>query len=129
MSFSRFMSYAVGLAILIPVLIFLVSIILFPVHVAQRALDPGSAILKYEFFHDANNAILSRRAQIASHKQLITIMISVPEEANRLRIELAGMQQSCRDLVSKYNANAQKVNHTIFRGTTTPSNISINSCE
>ena len=96
--------------------------------VINRTLDPDNVIAKYEWFHDAHGQYQARVNQIASTSKMYTEEKD-PGERSRLRIELAAQRQSCRDLVTRYNANATKTNVSIFQGREAPSSLNINTCE
>lgn len=98
------------------------------VGVVEKTLDPNNIVHKYEWFFDTAGAINARVAQVTAHKQLVAAETS-SQEKNRLRIELAGQQQSCRDMVQSYNANAAKVNVAIFKTAATPVTFSPSICE
>lgn len=87
-----------------------------------------TAIHDYEWFHDAFNRIDARVNQIHSHKALVAEEQD-PNELRMLKIELSGMQQSCRELVADYNSNSDKVNVGIFQGTSLPDHVSTDICE
>ena len=99
-----------------------------PARVISKTFDADNMIHNYEFFHDANNNVMARTAQIKGHRAIIADNKDVSEQT-RLRIELAAIQQSCRDLVARYNSNATKVNRSIFMGRTAPTNINPETCE
>jgi hypothetical protein len=110
-----------------------------PVKVAHKALDsaegvldrtiaPDNVIHNYEWFHDASRAVAARAAQIAAHRSLAG-EVTDPAERQRMRVEIAGMQQTCRDLAAQYNANTAKVNRDLFRGRTAPASINPAVCE
>ena len=88
----------------------------------------SDAIHEYEWFHEAYNRIEARISQIKSHKELIS-KESDQNEIRMLRIELSGMQQSCRELIADYNSNSDKVNVGIFQGSSLPNHMEIESCE
>ncbi|CCG43370.1 hypothetical protein [Magnetospirillum molischianum] len=96
--------------------------------VVNKTLDPNNVIVKYEWFHDANAQYQSRLNQIHGHKALIAGETD-KGELQRLRIELAAMQQSCRDLAFRYNANATKTNVGLFQGETLPRLLDATTCE
>jgi hypothetical protein len=99
-----------------------------PGRVVSKTLNADKMIANYEFFHDANNQVKARVAQIAAHKDIATTNTDT-QEANRLRVEVASMQQSCRDLVAKYNANAGKANRNLFMGRDVPENLKLDMCK
>jgi hypothetical protein len=93
----------------------------------DRTLNSRNVEATYELFHDRYRGFQSRLAQIESSKgQLASETDNV--ERNRIRIELNAQRQSCRDIVSAYNADATKTNRSIFQGTTLPSTLSLEAC-
>ena len=99
-----------------------------PARVASRTLETDNIINNYEWFHDANAQYRSRVAQIADHKKFLKDE-NDKAERQRLRMEMAAMQQSCRDLATRYNANATKTNRSIFMGREAPDSLNLNNCE
>lgn len=99
-----------------------------PSRVIQRTLETDNIISNYEWYHDAYATYLSRINQIAAHRKLIETAGS-DGERQRLRIDLAGMQQSCRTLATQYNANATKTNKSIFMGREAPPYLNMSDCE
>ena len=100
-----------------------------PARVIERTLETGNIISNYEWYHDANGMYKSRVAQIKSKKGDIADPSNDAQEKYRLRIELSAMQQSCRDLANKYNANAIKTNRSIFMGREAPTELNPSNCE
>lgn len=98
-----------------------------PARVVSRTLETGNIINNYEWFHDANAQYRSRVAQAAEHKQMMAATDSA--ERNRLSIELSAIRQSCRDLATRYNANATKSNRSIFMGRDAPETLSMEMCD
>lgn len=105
-----------------------VSLLSQPGRVITKTFDADNMINNYEFFYDANNQVKARVGQIQGHKTIIADNSDASEKP-RLRIELGAMQQSCRDLVGKYNANAIKANRSIFKGTAAPDSLNPSICE
>jgi hypothetical protein len=117
-----------GLTILMLLITFtvggwLLSFVLAPAQI----LSPANIRANYEWFHDANRQIIARADQIASHRKLTAD--GDKAEAQRLRIEIGGMQQSCRTLVAEYNSRSAQVHRGIFQGTSVPSTIPTSTCE
>lgn len=96
--------------------------------VIDKTLDSSNVIHKYEWFHDVNANRDSRLNQIKAHLSILSDETD-KKERSRLSMELAAMQQSCRDLSTRYNANSEKVNVSIFKGSTLPATLNINDCE
>lgn len=96
--------------------------------VMNRTFDADNVIAKYEWFHDAHGQYQSRVNQIAASKRMFADEKDTAERS-RLRIELVAQQQSCRDIVTRYNANATKTNVSIFQGREAPSSLNIQTCE
>lgn len=99
-----------------------------PGRVVTRTMQTDNIINNYEWFYDSYHQIRSRINQIKQHKSFLKGDNSKDEKVN-LRIELAGMQQSCRDLVEKYNSNSSKVNRDIFKSKSLPHTLDIQICE
>lgn len=94
----------------------------------DRVTDPDKIIHDYEWFHTAHERVYSRVAQVAATREMIVAEADAGE-VRRLKIELAGQQQSCRELVADYNANAKKITVGVFRGWSLPNNVSPSECE
>lgn len=125
-SVFMWVAWGLGLLITLSVIGFIWSVVSAPGRVVTETLGTNNIITSYEFFRDANEQVKARAAQIAAHKKFDAGGDKM--EANRLRIELGAMQQSCRDLVAKYNANASKANKAIFRGDA-PTSLNLSTCE
>lgn len=123
-SWVTYGAWIVGLVILA---VFALSFIFKPAALVGKTMQTDNIIHKYEWFYDTSNAINSRVAQIRAHKQLVAG--AEGSEKSRLQIEVAGMQQSCRDMVAQYNANASKVNVAIFKTDSTPVSFSLTVCD
>jgi len=96
--------------------------------VVDKVTDPDKMIHDYEWFHTAYTNVGARQAQIASTKVGLRDEAD-PAEKSRLRIDLGGQQQSCRELIADYNANAAKVTFGSFKGWSLPESINPNQCE
>lgn len=99
-----------------------------PGRVVSKTLETDNIIASYEWFYDANAQFDSRRGQIRTHVGMASAEKDAVERA-RLNIELAAMRQSCRDLATKYNANSEKANKSLFKSRGLPESLSINNCE
>lgn len=98
-----------------------------PSRVINKTLGTDNIISNYEWYHDSNAAFIARVAQIHAFKEMVKIE-SEPAERSRLRIDLAAQQQTCRTLATNYNANSQKINKNIFKGTSLPETQNIEEC-
>ena len=125
-------SFAVVGMIAIGVGIFAVNVITQPMRTASgimnKTLSADNVITNYEWFHNANGQYLSRVNQIKVSKTNMKDETDKPEQ-QRIRIDLNAQQQSCRDLATRYNANSEKINVSIFKGWSLPSTLDINTCE
>lgn len=106
----------------------IIGIISQPARILSKTLDADNVIQNYEWFHDANGNFMARSAQVRQFKQL-GAQETDAQEKGRLRIEMAAIQQSCRELARRYNANATKVNRSIFRGQSAPEMLNAGECE
>jgi hypothetical protein len=104
------------------------SLILQPGRIVNKTLDADNVITNYEWFHDANGNYLARVAQVKQFKGLLGAETDA-QEKSRLRIDMAAIQQSCRDLSRRYNANSEKMNRGIFRSHDLPDQLNSGECE
>lgn len=99
-----------------------------PGRVINRTLETDNIINNYEWFHDANAAYKTRVSQIQDFRSMLK-ETSNEQEKNRIRTDVAAIRQSCRDLATRYNANATKSNRSIFMGRETPETLSMEACD
>lgn len=99
-----------------------------PARIVSKTLDAGNVIHNYEWFHDVNANYLARKSQVDQFKSLYSTETE-SSERNRLRMEMAAMQSSCRELARNYNANSAKINRGLFRGETLPETLNAGACE
>jgi hypothetical protein len=99
-----------------------------PARVISKTLDTDNILHNYELFFDLNAGYISRTGQIDSYKTLMAGETDKGEQ-RKLRIEMVAMQQTCRSLVVKYNANAEKLNRKLFKANSLPEQLQIANCE
>lgn len=105
-----------------------ISLLSQPGRIISKTFDADNVINNYEWYRDAYGNYQARTAQVRQFKQLFTAETD-QQERSRLRIDMAAIQQSCRDLARRYNANADKINRNIFMGTSVPTNLNAGECE
>lgn len=98
-----------------------------PGRVVTKTMQTDNIIDSYATFFDTKASYDARLGQIADHKALIAGN-SDPSEASRLRIELAAMRQSCRELAAGYNADAGRADKKIFQSRDLPATLSEETC-
>lgn len=98
-----------------------------PGRVISRTMETNNIINNYEWYHDAYAQYRSRVAQATEHKTMLAQ--SDNQERQRLATELSAIRQSCRDLATRYNANATKTNRSIFMGREAPESLSMEKCD
>lgn len=111
-------------AILVGLLGWLASVILVPTQI----FDPRNVKMNYEFFHDVSRDQAARVRQIAAHRALIKDTTDGGEIV-RLRLEVTGMQHSCRELVARYNSRATQIHRGLFQGSSVPATLDAATCE
>ena len=99
-----------------------------PSRVINKTLQTDNIIFNYERFFDVNASFTSRSAQVKQYKEFLATETD-PREKIRLRTEMAAMQQSCRELATKYNADSQKMNRSVFKDSDLPYTLNIAECE
>lgn len=108
--------------------VWFVSITSQPGRVISKTFDADNVIQNYEYYHDANGNFIAKTAQVRQFREMVK-QETDPQEKSRLRIEMAAIQQSCRDLAQRYNANSQKANRAIFKGGRVPEQLYMGDCE
>lgn len=99
-----------------------------PGRVVNKTLQTENILSSYEWFYDTNAQFDSRKGQVKAHGVLLAGEQDA-KERSRLNIELSAMRQSCRDLATKYNANSEKANKSIFKSRGLPETLNLNECE
>lgn len=99
-----------------------------PAKIMQKTLDADNVIHNYEWFHDVYTQQAARVNQVKQFKGFLSSETD-KEEKQRLRMEMAAQQMSCRNLVAKYNANSEKMNVRIFKDWSLPDKLNHMDCE
>jgi hypothetical protein len=98
------------------------------VSLVDKATNTTKMLADYEWFHESSTAFNARVTQILSHKAIMAKETD-KDELRRLRIELAGMQQSCRDTAAKYEAKSHEIHVGYLKGRNLPETLNARSCE
>lgn len=98
------------------------------VSLVDKATNTDKMLANYEWFQESATAFDARVAQIEAHKSLIAKETD-PDELRRLRIELSGMQQVCRDLAAKYSGKTNEIHVGFLKGRNLPETLNARSCE
>lgn len=93
----------------------------------QKTFNSDNILQNYEWFYDYNAQYQARTAQLKTYSSYLKNETD-KQERNQLRTEVNAMQQSCRNLVTKYNANSQKLNRKLFKSNNLPNRLSLNKC-
>lgn len=118
----------VVLCVLVGAAAWMINVASQPAAIAAKTLDADNVVTSYEWFHDAHGNYLARVAQVRQFKAMLMDEKDGAEKS-RLRIEVAAIQQACRDLAQHYNANAGKSNRSVFMGRDMPLSLDAASCE
>lgn len=121
--FLGFLAFVVTIGVLLP----LGSILTAPGRVLTKTLQTDNIINNYEWYFDVNAQYETRMAQIKQHQALLNSTTDT-NERSRINLELGAMQFTCRDLANRYNANAMKLNRTLFRDWRLPENLLATNC-
>lgn len=99
-----------------------------PAKILSKTLETDNIINSYEWFFDVNAQYEARMGQVKQFKSFYE-REEDSSEKQRLRIDMSAVQQSCRDLTEKYNADSQKMNKSIFKGWSLPDYLNQSTCE
>ncbi len=122
------LALVLGLTVLGSALGVFSSVVTAPARVIGQTLQTDNIIQSYEWFFDTNAAYISRRKQVSDFTTFMADKENNAQEKRMLRIELSAVKQSCRDLVTKYNANSEKMNKTIFKDWSLPNTLDLATC-
>lgn len=117
-----------GLTVLTSFLGIFSSVATAPGRVISKTLETDNIIQSYEWFYDVNAAYIARVNQIKDFETFLADESNDVKEKRLLRVEVSAVRQSCRDLVTKYNANSEKMNKSIFKGWALPETLGVVSC-
>lgn len=116
----------IGVAVLVGAATPILSVLTAPGRVLTKTMGTENIINNYEMFFDLNAGYQRRLGDIAGHTAAVST--ATGDEKNRLTVELLGMKNTCRDLVTRYNAESSKQNRSLFKAADLPSELDINSC-
>ena len=94
----------------------------------ERTFDGDNMLQTYEWFFDAKGTYESRLSDVEGHHAIMAGELS-SDERSRYRIELVGMQQTCRKLANEYNQNSQKANRSMFKSKGLPMKLDAEACK
>lgn len=126
---TRMKAWQVVLLIaLAPTILFLFSMLNKPAALVSKATDTTKMLQNYEWFYEAANNFGARSSQVRSFKTLLQ-QESDQAERSRLRVDLAAVQQSCRELAAKYEAQSGKIHVGYLKSQSLPESLNAKECE
>lgn len=118
----------VAAVVLAPTAIIGINILSKPAALVSKATDTTKMLQNYEWFYEASNNFKARSAQVVTFKGLM-LAETDKAERSRLRIDLAAMQQSCRELAAKYEAQSGKIHVGYLKSKSLPESLNAKECE
>ncbi len=115
-----------GVAVLFGAATPILSVLTAPGRVITDTMGTKNIINNYEMFFDLNAGYQRRIGDIAGHTAAVAAATGA--EKNRLTVELLGMKNTCRELVTRYNAESSKQNRSLFKDANLPAELDINTC-
>jgi hypothetical protein len=94
----------------------------------NKATNTDKMLANYEWFHESATSFDSRVSQIKSQKALLANEDD-RNEKRRLNMELAAVQQTCRDLAANYSAKSNQIHVGYLKGKNLPSTLNAEQCE
>lgn len=113
---------------LLPTIIVAVGILNKPAALVAKATDTTKMLQNYEWFYEAANNFTARSAQVKQLKQTY-VEETDKGEKSRLRVDLQAVQQSCRELSSKYEAQSGKIHVGYLKSNSLPESLNAKECE
>ena len=99
-----------------------------PARVANQTLSTENILTSYDQFFAFNQNYTARLADIKNYEQLSKEETD-PGQKRADTENLFAMKSSCREIVTKYNASAEKLTSAFFKDSRLPSTLDINNCE
>lgn len=117
-----------AIVLLAPTLFIGVGLLNKPAALVDKATDTTKMLANYEWFYEASNNFNTRTAQIVVAKKALAEETDKAEKS-RLRVDLATVQQSCRELAAKYEAQSGKIHVGYLKGKYLPESLNAKECE
>lgn len=114
--------------VLAPTLAVGLSLLNKPAALVAKATDTTKMLQNYEWFYEAANNYDARVAQAHTFKGMLATETD-PGEKQRLRVDLAAIQQSCRELAARYAAQSGKVHVGYLKSNSLPEVLNPKDCE
>jgi len=118
----------VAIVVLLPTLALGVNILNKPAQLVSKATNTTKMLQNYEWFYEASNNFKARASQVTSTKNAIASEEDKAEKS-RLRIDLSAIQQSCRELAAKYEAQSGKIHVGYLKSNSLPESLNAKECE
>lgn len=122
----------VAIAVMLPSIFALVYLVNAPitksVSLLDKATNTDKMLANYEWFYEASNNYTARVSQIRAQATMLDKETDKVEK-HQLRIELSAIQQTCRDLVAKYEANSGKLHVGYLKSKSLPESLNARQCE
>lgn len=114
--------------ILAPTLLVVISLLNKPAALVSKATDTTRMLQNYEWFYEAANNFTTRTAQVRTIREILA-QETDPGEKQRLRVDLGAVQQSCRELAAKYEAQSGKLHVGYLKSRDLPETLNQKDCE
>lgn len=114
--------------VLAPTLAVGISLLNKPAALVAKATNTTQMLQNYEWFYEAANNYDARVSQVRSFKQLLAEESDAAEK-QRLRVDLAAIRQSCRELAARYAAQSGKVHVGYLKSNALPEVLNLEDCE
>ena len=120
--------HVVALVVFLPTLMVGVNILNKPAALVSKATDTTKMLQNYEWFYEAANNFNARSKQVVQYKTMLAEETDKAEKS-RLRVDLAAVQQSCRELAAKYEAQSGKIHVGYLKSNSLPESLNTKECE
>lgn len=117
-----------ALVVFAPTLVAAIALLNKPAALVSKATDTTKMLQNYEWFYEAANNFTARTGQVRQFKSLLAGETDRAEQS-RLRIDLAAVQQSCRELAAKYEAQSGKIHVGYLKSKDLPETLNAKDCE
>lgn len=117
-----------AIVVLAPTLFIGIGLLNKPAALLDKATDTTKMLANYEWFYETSNNFNTRTTQVAALKKIL-MEETDKSEKSRLRVDLSAVQQSCRELAAKYEAQSGKIHVGYLKSKSLPESLNAKECE
>lgn len=97
--------------------------------VVKKATSPDNIIQSYEYFYDTYHSLQAMQDNVDLLKGYLTDPSATEPLKTQRSIELSGLMMNLNRYIEEYNAESRKINHSIWKASDLPYQITLESLQ